>query len=196
MSGFCAVPRVTGCSGLSARRRNSASASRSSIAVRAASSISSIFWISCEVRKPSKKCRNGTRDLSVTMCATPARSITSCTDEVASMANPVWRVAMTSWWSPKIDSDCAASARAETWNTPGSNSPEILYILGIISSKPCDAVNVDVRAPLCNEPCTAPAAPASDCISTTFTVSPKIFLRPCAAHSSTSSAMVDDGVMG
>ncbi len=103
---------------------------------------------------------------------------------------------MTSWWSPKIDNDCAASARAETWNTPGSSSPEILYILGIINSKPCDAVNVEVSAPLCNEPCTAPAAPASDCISTTFTVSPKMFLRPWAAHSSTSSAMVEEGVMG
>ena len=69
-------------------------------------------------------------------------------------------------------------------------------MLGIISSRPCEAVNVEVRAPLCNDPCTAPAAPASDCISTTLTVSPKIFLRPWAAHSSTSSAIVDDGVMG
>ena len=96
MSGFCAVPRVTGCSGLSAAARKAFSASRSSIAVRAASSISSIFWISCDVRKPSKKCRNGTRALSETMWAMPARSITSCTDEVASMAKPVWRVAITS----------------------------------------------------------------------------------------------------
>ncbi len=158
--------------------------------------MSSIFWISCEVRNPSKKCMKGTRERSATMWATPARSITSCTDEVASMAKPVWRAAMTSWWSPKIDSDCAASARAETWNTQGSSSPAILYILGIISSRPCDAVKVEVRAPLCNEPCTAPAAPASDCISTTFTVSPNMFLRPCAAHSSTSSAMVEEGVMG
>ena len=51
-------------------------------------------------------------------------------------------------------------------------------------------------APACNEPWTAPAAPPSDCISCTNTVSPKMFLRPCAAHSSTYSAMVDDGVMG
>ena len=65
-----------------------------------------------------------------------------------------------------------------------------------MSSKPWEAVNVVVSAPLCNEPCTAPAAPASDCISTTFTVSPKIFLRPEAAHSSTYSAIVDDGVIG
>ena len=112
------------------------------------------------------------------------------------MAKPVCRAAMTSWWSPKMESACAASARAETWNTPGSSSPEILYILGIISSNPCDAVKVEVRAPPCREPCTAPAAPASDCISITFTVSPNIFRRPWAAHSSTSSAIVEEGVMG
>ena len=57
--------------------------------VSAASSINSIFWISCEVRKPSKKWRNGTRALSETMWAMPAKSMTSCTDEVASMAKPV-----------------------------------------------------------------------------------------------------------
>ena len=78
----------------------------------------------------------------------------------------------------QIESDWAASARADTWNTPGNNSPAILYILGIISNRPCDAVKVVVSAPLCSDPCTAPAAPASDCISTTRTVSPKIFLRP------------------
>ena len=33
-------------------------------------------------------------------------------------------------------------------------------------------------------------------ISTTLTVSPKMFLRPAADHSSTYSAIVDDGVMG
>ena len=152
MSGFWAVPRVTGCSGFRARARKAFKASRSSSDVSEASSMSSIFWISCEVRKPSKKCRNGTRAFRATRCATPARSITSCTDDVASMAKPVWRVAMTSWWSPKIDSDCAARARAETWKTPGSSSPEILYIFGIISSRPCDAVNVEVSAPLCSDP--------------------------------------------
>ena len=66
------------------------------MAVSAASSISSIFWISCEVRKPSKKCRKGTRARSETMWAIPAKSITSCTEEVASMAKPVWRAAITS----------------------------------------------------------------------------------------------------
>ena len=41
-----------------------------------------------------------------------------------------------------------------------------------------------------------PDAPASDCISTTLTVEPKMFLSPVADHWSTRSAMGDDGVMG
>ena len=36
-----------------------------------------------------------------------------------------------------------------------------------------------------NEPCTVPEAPASDCISATLTVVPKMFLSPCADHWST-----------
>ena len=39
------------------------------------------------------------------------------------------------------------------------------------------------------EPCTAPAAPASDCISTTLTWLPKMFFRPFADHWSTRSAI-------
>ena len=35
-----------------------------------------------------------------------------------------------------------------------------------------------VRAPAAREPWTVPAAPASDCISMTFTVVPKMFFRP------------------
>ena len=38
-------------------------------------------------------------------------------------------------------------------------------MFGIISSRPWDAVKVVVSAPAAREPCTAPAAPASDCIS-------------------------------
>ena len=70
-------------------------------------------------------------------------------------------------------SDCVATVRADTSNTQGSCSAAILYILGIISKRPCEAVNVVVRAPAASEPCTVPAAPASDCISVTFTVLPK-----------------------
>ena len=64
----------------------------------------SIFWISWEVRKPSKKCRKGTEAFSADTWATSAMSIASCTLLEASMAKPVWRQAMTSEWSPKIDS--------------------------------------------------------------------------------------------
>ena len=90
----------------------------------------------------------------------------------------------------------AATVRAETWKTQGSSSPAILYMLGIISSRPWEAVYVVVRAPAFREPCTVPAAPASDCISTTFTVVPKMFFLPAAAHWSTLSAIGLEGVMG
>jgi hypothetical protein len=43
---------------------------------------------------------------------------------------------MTSWWSPKIDSPWVASERAATWKTVEVSSPAILYMLGIISSRP------------------------------------------------------------
>ena len=76
-----------------------------------------------------------------------------------SMAYPVERQDITSLWSPKIDSAWVASARAETWVTPGSRLPAILYIFGIISKRPWEAVNVVVSAPAVREPWTAPAAP-------------------------------------
>jgi len=120
----------------------------------------------------------------------------SCTDPAASCANPVDRAAITSEWSPKIDSPCAASDRAATWNTAGVNSPAILNMLGIISIRPCDAVNVVVSAPVCSAPCTAPAAPASLCISTMSGVLPQMLTLPSLDHWSASSAMVDDGVIG
>jgi len=93
-------------------------------------------------------------------------------------------------------SDCVATVRADTSNTQGSCSAAILYILGIISKRPCEAVNVVVRAPAASEPCTVPAAPASDCISVTFTVLPKIFFLPAADHWSTTSAIGLEGVIG
>ncbi len=66
--------------------------------------------------------------------------MTSCTLASASMAKPVWRQAMTSEWSPKMDSACVATVRALTWNTHGSCSAAILYMLGIMRSRPCEAV--------------------------------------------------------
>ncbi len=89
------------------------------------------------------------------------------------MAKPVWRQAMTSEWSPKIDSAWVARVRADTCMTNGVSSPAILYMLGIISSRPCDAVKVVPKAPACNAPWTAPAAPPSDCISVTSMMSPQ-----------------------
>ncbi len=158
--------------------------------------MTSIFWISWEVLKPSKKCKNGTEALIAERCATSARSITSCTDADAKRAKPVCLVAITSLWSPKIERAWVARALAETWKTAGNSSPAILYILGIISSSPWEAVKVVVSIPAEAEPCTAPAAPASDCISTICSLRSKMFFRPRAAHSSQYSAMVDEGVMG
>jgi len=80
--------------------------------------------------------------------------------------------------------------------TAGVSSPAILYIFGIISSRPCEAVKVVPRVPLVTAPCSAPAAPASDCISTTSGTSPQMFVRPAALQASDDSAIADEGVMG
>jgi len=76
-----------------------------------------------------------------------AMSWASWTDPEANMAQPVLRQAITSLWSPKIESAWVATVRAETWNTVEVNSPAILNMLGIISNRPCEAVKVLVRAP-------------------------------------------------
>ena len=86
--------------------------------------------------------------------------------------------------------------RADTCMQNEVNSPAILYMLGIIRSRPCDDVNVVVRAPACSAPCTDPAAPASDCISWINGTLPQTLRRPCDDHSSASSPMVDEGVIG
>ena len=148
------------------------------------------------MRNPSKKCTNGTLVRRLAACATRAMSCASCTDADASRAKPVWRTAITSEWSPKIDSPWVAIDRAATCSTDGVSSPAILYRLGIISSRPWEAVNVVVRAPLWRAPCSAPAAPPSLCISTTVGTLPQTFRRPSLAHSSASSAIGEDGVMG
>ena len=69
-------------------------------------------------------------------------------------------------------------------------------MFGIISRRPCDAVKVVVSAPACSAPCTAPAAPPSDCISETEGTVPQMFLRPFADHSSAHSPMFEEGVIG
>ena len=89
-----------------------------------------------------------------------------------------------------------ATARAAMWKTVGVSSPAILYMFGIISSRPCDAVKVVEREPVCSAPCTAPAAPASLCISMTEGTVPHRFGRFSAAHASAHSPIEDAGVMG
>ena len=155
-----------------------------------------MVFSSWEVRKPSKKWTNGRRVRSVAWCAIAAMSWASWTDAELSRHTPVWRTAITSWWSPKIDKPWVASDRAATWNTVDVSSPAIRYMFGIISSRPWEAVKVVDRAPPCSAPCIAPAAPPSDCISMTVGTCPHTLVRPCAAHSSASSAIVDDGVIG
>ena len=95
-----------------------------------------------------------------------------------------------------MERPCAASDRAATWITAGVSSPAILYMFGIISSRPCDAVKVVASAPLCSAPCNAPAAPPSCCISTTDGTPPHRLGRFLLDHSSASSAIGDDGVIG
>ena len=100
---------------------------------------------------------------------TAARSMTSCTLPVEKMAKPVLRVLMTSEWSPKMDMACAPTVLAATCSTPGSLSPAMRCIRGSISIRPCEEVKLTARPPVCRAPCTAPAAPASDCISISCT---------------------------
>src|SRR5208283_3902733 len=95
-----------------------------------------------------------------------------------------------------MESAWVARVLAATCITKGMSSPAILYMSGIMSRSPCDAVNVVVNAPARRAPCTAPAAPPSDCISVMETVSPHMFFLPEADHVSHSSAIGDDGVMG
>ena len=95
-----------------------------------------------------------------------------------------------------MQSEFDASERAETWNTEGQSSPAILYMFGIISRRPCDAVKVVVSEPVVSEPWTAPAAPPSDSISTIEGIEPQMFVLRMEASSSHVSAMGEDGVIG
>ena len=106
------------------------------------------------------------------------------------------RAAITSEWSPKIESACVATVRAATWITVGVSSPAILNMSGSISSSPCEAVKVVASAPACSAPCTAPAAPASLCISITCGTAPQTFGSPAAAQASASSPIGEAGVIG
>ena len=157
--------RATSSSSIIARRSSSSSAAHLRHLVRGAEAVEEVQ------ERDARRERRGVRDAGeVRAPPAPSRS--------ASMAKPVWRAAITSEWSPKIDSACVASVRAATCMQNGVSSPAILYMLGIISSRPCEAVNVVASAPACSAPCTAPAAPPSDCISTTCGTLPQRFGRP------------------
>jgi hypothetical protein len=80
--------------------------------------------------------------------------------------------------------------------TKGVSSPAILYMLGIMRSRPCEAVKVVAIAPACSAPCTAPEAPPSDCISAISGTTPQRFVLPLLAHSSHTSAIGELGVIG
>ena len=123
-------------------------------------------------------------------------SIASCTELEERKAKPVERADITSLWSPKIDRPCAASERAATCMTNGVSSPAILYMLGIISSRPCEAVKVVASEPVCSAPWIVPAAPPSLCISTTSGTVPHRFLMPCADQASEYSPIGEEGVIG
>ncbi len=195
-SGFWAVPRTTGASGVRPRVRKARTSSSRTSARMSSSSRTAILLISCDVRKPSKKCRNGTRARRVEAWATSAKSCASWTELAASIAQPVVRACITSLWSPKIDRAWVATVRAATWMTAGVSSPQTLNMLGTMSRSPCDAVNVVASAPFWRAPWRAPAAPASDCISTTSGTLPQMFGRPAAAQSSQCSAIGVAGVIG
>src|SRR5581483_547060 len=112
------------------------------------------------------------------------------------MPQPVARTDITYWWSPKIESACAAMERAATWMTVGVSSPAILYMLGIISKRPCAEVKVVARAPVCSAPCKAPEAPPSLCISMTCGMVPQMFGLPSDDHWSLHSPIGEEGVIG
>ena len=76
------------------------------------------------------------------------------------------------------------------------SSPAILYIFGIISNNPWEAVKVVVMEPVWRAPCTVPAAPASLCISTTLGMVPHRLGRPSDIHASAHSPIGEAGVMG
>ena len=195
-SGFCAVPRTLGRFGVRLRNRCASRSSSEIKSISVESGITAIFDTSWDVRKPSKKWRIGTWARSVAACEIAAMSCASWTDADASIANAVCRAPITSEWSPKMLSAWVAIERAATCITIGDNSPAILYMLGSMRSSPWEAVNVVVSAPACSEPCTVPAAPASDCISMTRGTVPHRLGCPRCAQASASSPMGEAGVIG
>ena len=147
--------------------------------------------ISCEVRKPSKKWRNGTRLRRVAAWATSARSWACCTDDEQSMAKPVGRAAITSEWSPKMESAWVATVRAAMWNTVGVSPGDLVHV-GEHQEQTLRCGEGGGQRPGL-QLWTAPAAPASLCISTTSGTTPQRFGLPACDQASANSPMGDAG---
>ena len=175
-SGFCAVPRRTGWSGVSARARcvgervlgqQARSARR-----RARPTLGS-------------RARCGSRRRSAGTARAPPASRRArrrrSPGPPAGAARTAWpcrsaRQAITSPWSPKIESACVARLRARRRaDRTATARRRSRYRLGIISNRPCEAVNVRGQRAGLQRAMHRPAAPASDCISTTRgTVAPQV----------------------
>ena len=69
-------------------------------------------------------------------------------------------------------------------------------MLGIISSRPCDAVNVVVSAPVCSAPWTRARGAALALHLDDVRHLPQTLVLPSLDHWSASSAIVEDGVIG
>ena len=67
---------------------------------------------SCDVLNPSNIFKKGILECNVAEVAIIAISCASCALFPNNIANPVPLTAITSLWSPKIDSACVAKARA------------------------------------------------------------------------------------
>ena len=89
-----------------------------------------------------------------------------------------------------------ATVRAVTWNTVEVSSPAILNMLGIISSRPCDAVKVLVRAPACKRAVDRAGGPRFALHFDDVGHGAENFLRPAAAQASGISPKPDEGVIG
>ena len=121
----------------------------------------------------------------------------SCTEFEASSAKPVLRAAITSLWSPKIDSACVATVRAETWNTRrGQLAGDLEHVGDHQQQALRRREGGGQRAGLQARRAAAPAAPPSLCISTTVGTVPQMFGFPFADHSSAHSPMFEEGVIG
>ena len=156
----------------------------------------SIFATSCEVRKPSKKWRNGTRRASVAACAMAAKSCASWTDADASMreaglpaGHHVGVVAedreRVRGQRPRRDVHAERRQLAGDLVHVGDHQQQALR----------RGERRRQRAGLQRAVHRARRAALRLHLDDRGTV-PQRFVRPLAAHSSASSPIVDDGVIG